>query len=452
LTRALVAIGGDNALALRLPGLFGVWLAGVALFRIVSRFTSPVWGAAAVAFLLRTLAYDYTVEARPYGWVLGCSAVALLCWQEYAEIGASDDPAQKRPVRWPWALGLFFSLGLVVTCHYYGFLIAIPLGVAEGVRTWENRRVDWLVWSALVLAVLPLPLHIGLVRHTLVHYTIGQGYSQDESTLGDLYNDLLGRPGMQACLFLAVLAALVSWLAAAPKPEENSTPVPRLSQAALWIFVLALPIAGRTLAVTVTGAIVHRYVLATTLGMAVAFAVLGYRLCRRFALAGAILVGVLGWGFLLQSQSNMRGARRFRPGQRKFPDIAFASRDGLPLVMNEPLPFLDWENAAPRVPPRVFLARAELGESRDPPPLEPILLTGAPFFGWHVQTWKEFTAAQRAFLVVSKLPTASSGRWSSNPVKGWTIQKALEERGNIQMLKLEGDYTLYLVQLPPVAK
>jgi cytochrome b561 len=384
--------------------------------------------------------------------------MALLCWEEYTRVEGSSHPAEERRAnRWPWALGLFLSLGLAVTTHYYGFLVAIPLGVAECVRTWENRRVDPWVWGALVLAVLPLPFHRGLVQHTLTHFASGAWWSPYETSIMELYNSLLGS-GMKAGILLLLVVAMRDWIenpktekdsAAAPRPFEK----PRYSQAALWIFVLALPIAGYALAVAVTGAIVNRYVLPTTLGMAVAFAVLGYRLCRRSTLAGILLVVLLGGQVLMISLRDLRGVSEVRPGRRKFPEVAFANRDGLPLVVSEAFTFLDWYNAAPpRVPPRVFLVGGYRSESGELSGIETVLQKGAKVFGWSAQTWKDFTGVQRAFLVVSRKKTVHFDSWNSAPTNDLVLLKAVEEHGTVQLLKVEGDYTLHLVQLPPAAR
>jgi hypothetical protein len=426
-TRACVAVLGDRALALRLPGMVGMFIACVALFRMASRMATRIWGAAAVAFFLTTYINRYIVEGRPYGLMIGASAMALLCWLEYAQ-------SERRL----WVLGLFFSLGLAVSFHYYGFLLAIPLGVAECVRTWENRRVDPWVWSALSLGVLPLPFHYEVVRYSLKHYSSGAWNSPDQTSLLATYQGLILK-GVWAGLFLVLALAIGALIPAETRSKQDSTTAPRASEVALWIAVLALPLAGFVLAVAVTGMITPRYLLATNLGMAVILAALGNKLSRRSALTGTIMLVLLGGQFLLRLGTDVRISSPTRPGRRTFSALSLAQRDDLPLVVAEATTFLDWYNAAPpRVPPRVLLTddAAEL-KFTGMNSFSVQMPAGVAFFGWPVYAWKDFTAAHRSFLVV----------WTKS-LPGWILQKAREDGGNARLLQTDGSYALYLVELP----
>jgi hypothetical protein len=129
----------------------------------------------------------------------------------------------------------------------------------------------------------------------------------------------------------------------------------------------------------------------------------------------------------------------YRPGHRTFPAFAFANQDGLPLVVGWGAEFLDWNLAAPRVPPRVYLMdqAAELkyagttGFGEFP--------VAVRFFGLPAYDWKAFTADHRAFLLVWNRATSC-----------WILKNALEEGGKIQVLQADESYTLFLVELPAV--
>ncbi len=427
LTRAACAVGGDHALALRIPGIVGFWVACLALFRMASRLTSPAWGAVAVAFFLTSGAEPYLVEARPYGLLLGFSAAALLCWQEYS-----------RNRTWPWAFGLLLTLSLTVTVHYYGFLLAIPIGVAECLRNWENRRVDPWTWGALILGVAPLPFHYGLVRDSMKLMSGAPWNGVDKLTLSALYSELAEKGALAGVfLILAVSASLFLRTKDDRKPENTGSRWPSCPESALWVVLVALPLAGLAIAFLATRRISPRYVISSILGMSVAFAVIGHKLSRGSVLAGTLLVTLLGGQSLHESVQQLRRASQARPQRRSFPALAFANRDGLPLVVGDLFLFADWYNAAPpRVPPRLFLVDTEAEMAHIQTDSASVHMPiSAPFVGWPVSTWKDFTSTHRSFLLVSQL-------------QGWVLAKAIDEGGKCQVLQVEDPLTLYLIELP----
>src|SRR5262249_54774840 len=84
ITRGMLAIFGENPLAIRLPEVIGYWVMSICLFSFVSRRAPAVYGFLAMLFPLVTEAYIYAYEARSYALVLGFMGLALLCWQSTA--------------------------------------------------------------------------------------------------------------------------------------------------------------------------------------------------------------------------------------------------------------------------------------------------------------------------------------------------------------------------------
>src|SRR5512135_3068700 len=85
LARAAFGLG---PVAIRLPAILGFGVALLALFAFVHRLGGRTAAVAASAALALSGAYPYAYEARPYGMVLGLSAVALVFWQRAARDGA----------------------------------------------------------------------------------------------------------------------------------------------------------------------------------------------------------------------------------------------------------------------------------------------------------------------------------------------------------------------------
>ena len=83
------------------------------------------------------------VEARPYGPVMACTALALLGWSYRAH--------------WPRAANLVFLAGALGAgvFHYYGFLAALPFIPPALWRFWRFRKIDGWTLAACVLSVLP---------------------------------------------------------------------------------------------------------------------------------------------------------------------------------------------------------------------------------------------------------------------------------------------------------
>src|SRR5262249_57532313 len=87
LTGAGVRALGEQRVVIRLPAILGFWLLGLGLFRFVACRTSPIFGALAFLFALAAPAHQYAIQARPYGLMVGFSALALAGWQAAGEPG-----------------------------------------------------------------------------------------------------------------------------------------------------------------------------------------------------------------------------------------------------------------------------------------------------------------------------------------------------------------------------
>ena len=153
LTGTLTRLFGTTHITFRLPALAGFALMCLCLYHIVRRFSGPA-GVLAMLLPLVSGARYYAAEGRGYGLMLGFSTLALLCWLRAAE-------GERRKLFLPL---LAFSLAAAVSSHYYAILILAPLGAAELVRTWIQRKWDIPMWLALGAAFLPIALFWSTIR------------------------------------------------------------------------------------------------------------------------------------------------------------------------------------------------------------------------------------------------------------------------------------------------
>ncbi len=153
LMRASMSLfGGSDILGMRIPSVLGFCLCCFCLYWFVSRNVSKLYGIVAMLYPALTLAWVYGTEGRPYALLLGLASLAAVCWQ-----------AVNRGRR-IMAVGLWLTLLLALNCHYYAVLMLVPLGIAESVRTYIRKKIDFFVWLALTTPPLTLLVYIPVLR------------------------------------------------------------------------------------------------------------------------------------------------------------------------------------------------------------------------------------------------------------------------------------------------
>jgi hypothetical protein len=148
LTRLAHAVAGEGHVTTRLPAMIGFWAACLLLCDILRRHTNALLGLSAAILPCFSAGYRYSIEARPYGVLIGLSALALWAW-----LRTTVDPRR----RWLVLLGVALAAGLWT--HYIFLLTFGPIAAGEIVRQWRARRLSLPVWITLALAgaaVLPL--------------------------------------------------------------------------------------------------------------------------------------------------------------------------------------------------------------------------------------------------------------------------------------------------------
>jgi len=252
---------GETQLVIRLPEVIGVLLMSLCLFRFVSKRSSSLYGMVAMVFPLTTIAYEYSYEARPYGLVLGFSALALLCWQ-----GATESPRRFR-----WLIGLTASGAAAISSHYYAVFLIIPLGVGEIVRSFLRQRIDWPVWVSFGGMLAPLVLFFPVIQHA-------RSYSQHFWAIPEWH--LI--PGFYYTLMIPALGPIVATLVVASlwqdgetlghQPTISSPPLLPWHEIAAAIGFIAIPVVAVILGKFVIGAFTYRYALSAVIGFSILIA------------------------------------------------------------------------------------------------------------------------------------------------------------------------------------
>jgi hypothetical protein len=78
---------GSGPLVSRLPGIIGLWVFCLCLFRFAARRVAFPFALAALLLPFANNSYEYAFEARSYGAILGFGGFALICWQSAATGG-----------------------------------------------------------------------------------------------------------------------------------------------------------------------------------------------------------------------------------------------------------------------------------------------------------------------------------------------------------------------------
>jgi uncharacterized membrane protein len=144
LSHGAMQVFGAGAFAQRVPALLGFLLMQICLFFFVRNLAGDRAGVVAAAFPALTASLFYSAEGRPYGLMLGLYALTLWCWQV----------AARRETGRVWALvGLAAAIAGTINAHYFGILLLVPVCAAESWRTLERRKIDWVVWAAIVVGM-----------------------------------------------------------------------------------------------------------------------------------------------------------------------------------------------------------------------------------------------------------------------------------------------------------
>ena len=435
LVRASMTIFGDNHFALRVSMVLGYWLLSIGIYAFVSYRTSKLYGMAAMLVPPITSVYFYATEARPYGIILGVSALALVCWQRATSGG--------RRVLWIPALAA--ALTLCVSLHYFAVLLWIPFGAAELVRDWQRRRIDWPIWFALVGSLFPLAVFFPMIQMAR-HNFIGSIWSPPH--LGDIEN---AYRTMLTLAFAPLLITVIAWLigtwAGAPlvEPPRPAAPLPER----VLIGMLALTPFYAVPLMILGGTFVTRYVLFTITGFTIYLASAVYLRARGDRMVALTAVLCLGGWFALKypnmgrhQMAESRGLpfRQAQPFEAKPWMQAIQARPHLPVLLNPAVFYLQFQHYSDpalrartyyltSIPDAMKLDGTDTGDRN--------LQFFRRRFPVQVPDYYEFVSAHQEFLLLAE---------TTNPT--WVMEKLLADQAQLKLLGRDQTYFLYHVSMP----
>ena len=425
ITRLVQRLFGNGEVATRLPALAGYLLMTVCLYLFVRRRTNSLFGCVAALFPAVTLAFEYSYEARPYGMVLGFSALALWCWQE-AATGLHRKLA---------LAGLWLSLSLAVASHYYAVLAFVPIAMGELIRIVQRRRIDLPIAIAGGLAGMVALAHLPLIHGVMASYS---EHPWNSVTLRFTYE------AFQSILLPAAVPMALSFVALYLMCLVDDTPEPpalcgaglTAAETGACLGYLLLPACGYLLGRTVTHMMTDRYVLSLVVGLAVLFACAFYNASRGRAIAGLALLVIMGGTFVARN-----GTRLWKSQQNPYSTFSLPSQNpDLPLVVGSPLyfaPLVHYGNS--NVTSRMVylfdsdLAYRYLGMNATDRNVE----IAGPVFRWPVTRYGDFASAHPRFFLFS------------SPGSNWVEKKLVADGARLELLSSQAESALYLVTQNP---
>jgi hypothetical protein len=401
LTRASFTIFGTGTLQCRLPEILGFALAIVCLSEFVRHRRGPAYGLLAAALLVSSKAGELSIQARPYGLLLGFTALALVAWQRCS----SNDLAKRRsPIL--HAL-LFCSLTALLLSHVFGLFAWTAITIAEAAQSAaqsiEQRKISTPRWLAVLL-----PLGATLTYQPLLYHhgvaLFPAAFQPQPLTIFEFYIAHIDRE--LVCLLLTALVVVLisgrTWLRGSPgfgltMPE--------------WIAVaslIAIPCVLILCLILRHGAFFDRYGIVAALGLSIFFAIF---LCWWAGGRPAVAIVAAVLALLISSRipdaiTTLAGGRIFHTANPTIPPshIDALVPTSLPLVDASGLTFVEMQ---PREPltllQRTFyltggqdaidFAHATIFEGM---PEEARLLN----FPAHVDSYTQFVAAHPKFYVL----------------------------------------------------
>jgi hypothetical protein len=290
---------GVSAFALRLPSMCGYLLMQICLFYFVRRIATERAATVALALPVLIGSVMYSVQGRPYGLLLGLSALAMVNWQTVTRCETKRAAA---------LVFLSLSVALAINTHYYGVLLLIPLCGAELFRTFERRRLDLPVLLSIslgmagILILLPFAKAVSQFRahyfqtgkityHFITHFYLWMMIGYEGLSVPKQHILGLGLAFILLCLIAGFIRFHSSVRLQLPRAEF------------VFLALLStLPIFGFLLARYVTEVIEGRYTLPAMIGIVALLAILIAPLLQNRKISRIILislfVAIVGTRFL----------------------------------------------------------------------------------------------------------------------------------------------------------
>ena len=392
ITRASEALAGENAIALRVPGMVGYWVMSVTVYKLARRHTSALFAVVAAIFPCVTLAFYYASEARPYGMLLACSALLLWFWLEAVEAVG----------RWRMRaiIAMAVVMALAASIHYYAGLIAVPLAAGELARLIERRKPDWLVWIAVVAGAAAELVYVPLIRGFLhAHKTAYVWNKPHVDFLWKSYTTILGVTSLPVVIVLGWL--LIRWKSEASAGAQNQRLLPRHESAA-YVSLVLVPLVGYVAAQRVVGMLTERYVIETVIGFSILFALGAAKMSSNRRSVGLALLSLALVSFVVLQFQNLRREYQERGRFQHFDSEAVARSLNLSVTTEHIGDMLAMDYYGPRGFSSRFVIAVDPQIARDygiPDSTPKIYLGSQGILPVHVERFTDFLEHNDQFLI-----------------------------------------------------
>ncbi len=305
----LFRLFGDHVFLARLPAIAGFTLMCVSLACLVWRHAPPLYAAATFFLPYATVLRVWSMDARPYGLMMGFSALTLLCWD-----GMEDSRR-----RTAWRIGFTLSLAAALSTHFYSILLLLPLGMGELAKWVFRKRPDWRTLVCIALALLPYmlwsPILLSGARRFMKHYF----YKAAFNNFYDFFSFAIASLPMAGILLLLIVAVvLLGRLRREAVARQSLSDRQRVLLAAAVGFLL-LPLVGFAAGVLITGFFVPYYHIITAFGVILGLPLLLPEITARSHTAGVCLfLAVMGHGLFVTA----RGLSGFVRGEARYTRVS----------------------------------------------------------------------------------------------------------------------------------
>jgi hypothetical protein len=399
-------IFSSTPLVARAPAMAGYLLMSLSFYFLIRRHCPAIYAAAAFFLPGITFLRQWAWEARPYGLMLGVSALCLLFWD-----GASSGKRSALN-----RIGLAVTIALALSLHFFGMLLVGGLIVGEAGKWAIRKRLDLPAIAAIFIGASSFLLWVPLVRDD---FAIMRPLYRDRVVLTDLFsiwNDTLTLAPL--VLLIALLVGVCVVAGEMPRRRGTEGYFSFRERALLAVaggFLLA-PIAAFLQGRAATGVFYSKYVMLTVFGPVLLIPLLLAGFTSRSTVAGLCLflaaasndaiVSARGVADLFgkppSTDSQMLRLQSLMPAADH--DVVVASPfDYLPLYYNSQSPFRDQ---------LVFLADPQKGLTyMENGTLDKMYEGIAGIYPVRVESYDDFARTHSHFYLVTVLSTTRDTPW-----------------------------------------
>jgi hypothetical protein len=385
-------------------------------------------------FPLITMALYYAFEARPYGLLFGFCGLALYCWQA----------ATQGRLRVLSLTGLALSLAGAVSCHYYGIVAFGPLIVGEVLRSVRSRRLDFGVWIAFGVGLIPLAIFIPLIKGA-ASLSANFWAKPHWVALIEFYRKLVDLSPVRFLVVAMILIGIYSFARSSSRAGTtgpvNSIPIHEIAAAVGFaLFPLGVMILGKT----ITNAFVDRYALPAVIGVSAIFAWTLSRWTDCRPGPGLAVAAIILAIFMAKERHIQRDIEESLNRQAATYQFLQTNNEGrIPIVIQDPILFIELshyaaDNAGTRL---IYLADVTLALKYTGVDADREMLEWRKLAPLDIEDFHRFCASHGEFLIYSRPGDAY----------GWLIQE-LKREGRRLIVKAQNGNQLLLLVIPENAQ